>query len=460
MKSLRYPALLFALLFALALAAGEMRIVVTADLHGGLRNLAALAAEIRRHTDDRTLLIDLGDTVSGTFSSEFAENSTGMAEALNLIGTELWVPGNHDFALSPDAFRDFVRRFKGRALGGDWSCAGISGEPFVIVERGGVRCAVIALTDLKMPRRVLPGAAMAFRDPFAVLDDCMKQVRAARPHVVVLAWHNGLYSKFGGVQEILRRHPGIDIVLGAHSHQEHPGRRVGRRTLYVQPGSHGHAAGVIDIRTDDATGRLVDVRSKLIRGDLAHPDPRIAALDARLAFECRGLRHRKLGFHIPPRPGERNAPLGMLCAEALRAAGNSDAAVIWLGTDDRVPRRKVLTYFDLYRLLPHRNEVCVLTVTRAELTAFLVGHDRLVRQRNYPQLLFASGIRIHRAGDGAITRVEAPEKLTLTVNDYLVADTPELRRAAFLPERNFRRLGKTELDVVADFLAVRSGNSE
>ena len=455
MKILRPQLTLLALAFCCALAAGEMRIVVTTDLHGHLRDLAALAPEIRKLADGKTLLIDLGDTVTGSFVSEYAENSTGMAEALNDLGAELWVPGNHDFAMKPGEFREFVRRFEGRAVGGDWRFAGVSGSPCVIVERGGVRCAVIGLTDLKMPLRILPGAEMEFRDPFAVLDECMRIVHAEKPQVVVLAWHNGLFTVHGTVQSILRRYPGIDVVLGGHSHQEIPGRRIGVRTLFVQPGAHGRAAGVVEIRTDDATGTITRVTSRLIRGDLANPDPKLAALDRRLYLESRGIRYRKLGDYAPPRPGEYDSPLGRAGAEALRAAGGADAAVLWLGTDDRKREKRGFTFGDLYRLLPHRNELCVLDVTREELTEFIVEHDRLVRKREYPQRLFASGIKIRRAGDGTVTRVDAPEKLTLAANDYLIADSRVLRPLAFRPERRFRRLGRDEREIVAEHLTKR-----
>ena len=455
MKLLRQILLPAVLFLAVALAGGEMRLVVTTDIHGNLRNLAALAPEIRKHTDDRTLIVDLGDTVSGEFPSEYAENSTGMAEALNILGTALWVPGNHDFAMDKKDFRDFVRRFKGRALGGDWNFAGVGGEPFVIVERGGIRCAVVALTDTKMPQRILPGADMTFRDPFAVLDECMRRIHAAKPHVVVLAWHNGLHSNLGGVREVLRRHPGIDIVLGGHSHQEIPGMRLGRRTIFVQAGAHARAAGVVDIRTDDATGKITGINSKLIRGDLNAPDAELAALDRRLYLESRGIRFRVLGNHAPPRPGERDAELGISGAEALRAAGNADAALLWLGTDDRPRKRTDFTYGDLYRILPHRNELCVLTVTRDELAKFIAEHEQLVRKRGYPRQLFAAGVVIHRAGNGDITRIDAPRKMTLAVNDYLISDSRVLRPAAFDPKRGFRRLGRLERDVVADALTAR-----
>ena len=298
---------------------------------------------------------------------------------------------------------------------------------------------------------------MEFRDPFAVLDGCMRQVHAAKPHVVILAWHNGFFTVFGDLPKIMRRHPGIDVVLGGHSHQEIPGRRIGKKALFVQPGAHGHAAGVVEIATDDATGRITRVTSKLIRGNPAHPDPEIAALEKRLELECRGLRARELGDHAPPRPGERNAELGKLSAEALCTAANADAAVIWLGTGERINGRR-FTYGDLYELLPHRNELCVLTVTRDELAKFVIEHDKLVRGRNYPQLPFASGMKIHRAGNGEVTRIEAPEKLTLAVNDYLISDNSVLRILAYRGDRNFRRLGVLERDAVAEYLASPKKN--
>ena len=114
--------ILLSLLLCLApavLSGGEARIVFTSDLHGRLDNFPALAAAMKKHAHDRTVMLDVGDTVSGSFDAEYAENSTGMAEALNLAGTRYWVPGNHDFELPDANFRDFVKRFKGAALGGD-----------------------------------------------------------------------------------------------------------------------------------------------------------------------------------------------------------------------------------------------------------------------------------------------------------------------------------------------------
>lgn len=459
MKNMILYIALWSMLWFPALAAGELRIIFTSDLHGELENFAALVPAIRKAAEEKpSLIVDLGDTVSGTFCSEYAENSTGMAEALNLAGTELWLPGNHDFELAPESFRDFARRFRGVPFGGDWSFAGVSGRPFAVVERGGVCCAVIGLTDPKMPFRVLPGSGMAFRDHDSMLDELLPHVNAKRPQVVVLAWHNGMYSGVADPHALLRRHPGIDVILGGHSHQEHPGVRLGGSVLYVQPGAHGHAAGVVDVVTDDRSGRVLRITSRLLRGDGRATDPQVAALKRRLELACAGVRSRNLGSFTSA-PG-REPRLGRLCAEALRDAAQTDAGVIWLAADAPVLRRSgVLTMGDLYELIPHRNALCSLTVSRDELAGFVADYEKLLRRRKQRQMLFASGVKLRRRADGGIVRIDAPERFTLALSEYLVTESRVLRPLVELPERRFRRLGGSERDFIADFL-TRYRNSK
>ena len=453
---------LFILCAAPALTGGEARIVFTSDLHGRVDNFAALAAAIKKHTDDRTVTVDLGDSVSGSFDAEYAENSTGMAEALNLAGIRFWVPGNHDFELPYANFRDFVRRFRGTTLGGDWHKAGMSGEPFAFVTAGGVRIALVGLTDPKMPQRLLPGSGMDFRDVRQVLREILPEVRKRRPHIIVLAWHNGLYSVLGPLGKFLEEFPEIGLVLGAHSHQENPGERVGS-ALYVQAGAHGYAAGAVEIATDDATGRIVKLTSRLIRPDALRPDPAVTMLAKRLRRETNGLYHRKLGNFSPPlrqiRRGEYDSPLGRWCAEAARVCADADAGVIRLPvTDFKALGRGIRSYGELFRILNHRNEVCSLIVTRTELEGFLDEQQKIDRKLRREGVFFLAGpgIKAHRSPRGEFFRIDAPERLRLAVSDYLIAGSRILRPLAFRTDRDFRRTGVLERDAAATLMTERS----
>ena len=443
-----------------ALPGGEARIVFTSDLHGELRSFAALTTAIKKHTHDRTVTVDLGDTVSGNFDAEYAENSTGMAEALNLAGIRFWVPGNHDFELADANFRDFVKRFKGAALGGDWRKAGVSGMPYAFVETGGVRIAVIGLTDPKMPRRILPGSGMEFRDVRQVLREVLPEIRKARPHLIVLAWHNGFYSILGPLGKFLKEFPEIGLVLGAHSHQENPGERV-FGALYVQAGAHAHAAGVVDIVTDDATGRVVKLSSFLIRPDAVHPDPEVTALAGRLRRSTAGLYHRKLGDFSPPLRqigrNELDSRLGSLCAEALMRCGRADAGIVFLPvTEYATLERGVRCYGDLFRIIGHRDEVCSLIVTRDELADFIREQRKLNRKFRRERELFAAGIRLHRSPRGEVFGIDGPSPLRLAVSDYQICASQVLRPLVDRPERKFVRTGILVRDAAATLMNERS----
>ena len=440
-----------------ALPGGAARIVFTSDLHGRLDNFAALATAMKKHTHDRTVTVDVGDTVSGNFDAEYAENATGMAEALNLAGVRFWVPGNHDFELPGANFRDFVKRFEGAALGGDWRKAGVSGKPFALVETGGVRIALIGLTDPKMPQRVLPGLDMEFRDARQVLREILPGIRKLKPHLIVLAWHNGLYSVLGPLGKFLKEFPEIGLVLGAHSHQENPGERVGR-ALYVQAGAHGYAAGAVDIVTDDSSGRVVKLTSFLIRPDALRPDPEITALAQRLRRETSGLYRRKLGGSPPLKQiakGGYDAPLGRRCAEAARLCAGADAGVVRLPvTDFKALEAGIRCYGELYRILSHRNEICSLVVTRGELAEFLREQQKLDRKLHREGVFFLAGpgMKIHRSPRGEVSKLDAPGTFRLAVADYLISGSRILRPLVDRADRGFRRTGVLERDAAAKLM--------
>ena len=321
-----------------------------------------------------------------------------------------------------------------------------------------MRIALIGLTDPKMPQRILPGSGMEFRDPRQVLREILPGIRKRKPHLIVLAWHNGLYSVIGPLGKFLKEFPEIDLVLGAHSHQENPGERVGR-ALYVQAGAHGYAAGAVDVATDDATGRVVKLRSFLIRPDALRPDPAVAALARRLRRETNGLYHRKLGSFSPPlkqiAQGEYDSPLGKWCAEAVRRCAGADAGVIRLPvTDFKTLGRGIRSYGELFRILNHRNEICSLVVTRDELAEFLREQHKLDRKLRREGVFFLGGpgVKIHRSPRGEVFKLDAPDTFRLAVSDYLIAGSRILRPLAFRADRGFRRTGILDRDAAAKLL--------
>lgn len=431
---------------AAALPAAELRLVFTGDLHGNLDGLAALAPVIRQ-VPEPVLRLDLGDTTQGGFAASLA-GGRPMFTALNALGFDLWVPGNHDFDAGAESLSKSVRWFAGATLGADWSAPGIPNRPWILLERGGVRCAIIGLTDPREPDRQLPDSGVAFTDPDSAVADAMPEILAARPDLIVLAWHCGPYYRGGTLAGFLRRHPEIDLVLGAHTHEERPGERLGR-ALLVQTGHRAAAAGVITVRIDDDTRKIVRIESELRRPFPGRPDPELALLADTLRRS--GAADRIVGRHpgglaAPDEPGY-GAPLAVFAAEALRDAAGTPAALAAVNCGG-VKTGENITAAELFRLFPYENRLAAVRLRNDELRQAVME----LRRRRTAAALIGPGIICRFDRRGRLTGFECPPITEVAISEYLLTSLPCLRPA--IDSGRFRRIPQTERSAVASRLAA------
>ncbi|MDD3886982.1 MAG: metallophosphoesterase, partial [Victivallaceae bacterium] len=300
----------------------ELRCV--SDLHGEALRFARLRQALEPD-NPKLIRIDAGDTMQGTFESEFTRGRV-MTDLLNRFNFDVWVPGNHDFEFGFAPLADAARGFRGHTLGNGWSWFALRPESWTLLRRDKSTVAVIGLTDPAMPRRMLPGDGATFEPPAIALRRIMPEIRKADPDLVVLVWHNGLYSSIGSLGRFLREFPEIDLVIGAHSHEEHPGESVGR-AWFVQPGSRAHAAAAIRAEIDDRTRRVRRISSRLLR-----PEARASQEDFTFVNsaqrEADVFGKAVLGRVNPPlrRPDGKafNTASGRILAEAIRRSAAAD----------------------------------------------------------------------------------------------------------------------------------------
>lgn len=430
--------LFFLFVFLLCvLHGGEFRIAATADLHGNLRNLSLLAYQIRREAPD--LLLDAGDLTGGNLLAEL-DGGRSMIEALNLLKYDFMVPGNHDFDLPQ---RDLARRcrdFKGVTLGGDWRWGDVGGVPRRIVTKGNFRVGIIGLTEPNISRRHLPLAeAPSFKHWKKVLEAQLEALKKEQVHFTVLLWHNGVGKGNFSAKALLKGITGIDLVIGAHTHEEHSGFRSGKSYM-VQPGAHGTSAALVTLQYNDRTFAIEKVESTLLRGVPGKGDPAIDLLSKRAVKPYYPAIYRPIC-----RRGDLSARnLPRLGAAALRLAGKTQGALF----SANIPHGKSAhyrQYRDLFRLMPYWTTLCTVTVTRSELKALLED-----LQRNAPKfkkIIGFSGFSWHRGV------LKAPPRITLTVSSYMMVTSPVLRRILHEKVPRWRHTGIVEREAVVSFLS-------
>ncbi len=447
---------LFLLWCSFSTAAGEVKIYATADLHGNIAGFLTLAPLLR--SDAPAIRIDCGDTIQGTVLSRFTGGAT-MIDALNVLDFDFWIPGNHDFESGFPMLSALGARFHGKVLGAEWHWGAWNPVPWAVAERNGFRIAVIGLTDPKMPQRTAPGSTLQFQPPAEALRAIMPEIRRAKPDLTVLAWHSGIYSCIGNLYRFLKEFPEIDLVIGAHSHEEHPGERI-TGAWFVQPGCLAQSAALITARFDDETRKLIRIESRLLRPDPAHPakDETLAALLAPALTEAQKIADRVLcttGISLKlPGSREYHAPTGQLGTQALLAFTPADAALFTLPAGNLELPHDV-TEGGIYSLLPYENRAAVIRLKRQELKE--LAEEQLALSRKRKTVPFFAGITVTADKSGRVIRLDAPPELVLVLNDYTLLSSSVLRPLLDEPEREWKIFDELERDLLRRYLFQHPG---
>lgn len=304
---------------AASVSAQQVRITLlaTTDLHGNLypydyftakpaaRGLAKIATLIReeRERNPNHLLIDCGDTIQGSPLESVYQNyvragklpeglaftaqplqTDPMMAAMNLIGYDAMVVGNHEF--------NFGLRNLERARGDArfaWLSANISAvsapikpfAPYLVKTLAGVKIGIIGITTPAVPGWEKPEnyRGLEFQDAVEAARRALADLRARHhPDLVLIAAHAGLDRdlKTGRIRpgetgaenpvyQLAGQLHGIDAIVFGHSHQQLEDFRAGG-VLLVQPKNWGISLARLDFELERKAGRwsVISKSGKLI----------------------------------------------------------------------------------------------------------------------------------------------------------------------------------------------------
>ena len=262
--------------------AKNIQILATSDLHGKFvpydyaaneestgGSLAQVATVIKERRDANTILVDVGDTIeSNSASLFFDEDVHPMIAGFNLLNYDFWVAGNHEFNYGVETLQKVAKQFKGTFLCGnvyDKSTKKTIGDTYKIVERDGVKVAVIGLVTPNITRWDADNLKnYQVTNP---LDEMKAAVEAAEKEadVIVAALHMGVEGEYGekgsGAEEIAKEFPQIDVILAAHGHEERNEEKNG--VLIIENKNSGQSLADVDISVkEDGKGGYEVVSAK------------------------------------------------------------------------------------------------------------------------------------------------------------------------------------------------------
>lgn len=251
---------------------------------GGLDRLATLVKAVRAERGvERTLLLDGGDTLHGSYTA-LQTQGADMLRVAEALGVDA-MTAHWEFTLGHARVSAlFGSKDERGSAKVDFLAGNIVDnefeepvfKPWRIYEKGGVRIGVIGqafpYTPIANPRWMMPNWSFGIREE--ELRRNIAALRAAGAEIVVLNSHNG----FDVDRKLAGRVEGIDVILTAHTHDAIPRpERVGN-TLLVASGSNGKFLSRLDL--DVKGGRIAGFSYSLmpVLADAITPDPEMARL--------------------------------------------------------------------------------------------------------------------------------------------------------------------------------------
>jgi S-sulfosulfanyl-L-cysteine sulfohydrolase len=237
---------------------------------GGLDRIATIVKAIRSERDGRMLLLDGGDTWSGSWTS-LQTSGQDMVDVMATLQPDA-MTGHWEFTLGDARVKELTDKLAFPFLAQNIRDTEFEDPVFPArktFERGGVRVAVIGqafpFTPIANPRWMMPKWTFGLRDA-----ELQKEIDAARAEadLVVLLSHNG----FDVDRKLARHVKGIDVILSGHTHDAVPDVTVVDRTLIVATGSNGKFVSRLDLDVQGKSVkgyryRLIPVFSDAITGD-------------------------------------------------------------------------------------------------------------------------------------------------------------------------------------------------
>jgi 5'-nucleotidase len=418
------------------------------NTRGGYARLAALIAKRKeaRNGEGPVLVLDAGDYSMGTAFGAASRETAGELQLMSRMGYDATTFGNHDFDLGPDGLGKSigVAVKAGRVpaivasntsvTASDASLADLQSlvkdgvvRRYFVIERGGMRFGLFGLLGKEAQFYTTGAGAITFSDAIETSKEMVTVLRETeRVDVVICLSHGGLekdkdgrYSDGDDVR-LPRAVPGIDVVIGGHSHTAlEEAIIVNNRTPVVQTGLEGRNLGelVITLEGDKLTVesyRLYPI-DDTIAGDhaIANEIDKLKKKVTAVVFASRGY-----SIDQPLAVAPRDLPntftdivggslLANFCTDAFRKATRADIGLTANGMM-RAPLTRgksgVQTVYDVFAVAPLGAGVVDTTAGSALVTAYFTGQELkhlleflLVDNPAHPGEYFprCSGMRFH-----------------------------------------------------------------
>jgi 5'-nucleotidase / UDP-sugar diphosphatase len=386
---------------------------------GGYARLAGQIAKLKaaRKRQGPVLVLDAGDYSMGTPFGAATRETGGELQLMSRMGYDATTFGNHEFDLGPGGLGQSigVAAKAGRVpavLASNSSFAANDAtlaelqrlskagviRRHVVIERGGIRFGLFGVLGKEAQFYTGGAGAASFSDAIETAREMVKVLRETDKVDVIIALSHGGVEKGkdgrytdGDDVRLATAVPGIDVVIGGHSHTElREPIIVNGRTPVVQTGQQGQNLGELVIALDGGTLTVESYRLYAI-DDTVAGDRATADEIEKLKKSVTGAVFASRGYSIdqPLAIAPRDIPntfsdiaastiLANLCTDAFRNATQADIGFSANGlmrAGLTGGKSGVQTVYDVFAVAPLGAGVVDSTAGSALVTGYFTGME-------------------------------------------------------------------------------------
>lgn len=227
---------------------------------GGVARRATKIRAIRGETQNPVLLLDAGDTLFGQMLALQSEGRV-IVEAMNAMGYDAMAVGQMDLAKGADVLLERAKEARFPIL----SCNLVGAQdqepifqPYVVLERGGVRFALLGVTESAALEAPGVRDVAQVLDPVGSVQKYLAEIKGQSDVFIVLS-HLGVEGDRALAQAV----PEIDLIIGGKSRRLMTAPDIVGNTFITQMGYDGEWLGRLDV-TLDAQGQVRDPQGATI----------------------------------------------------------------------------------------------------------------------------------------------------------------------------------------------------
>ncbi|MEG0301562.1 bifunctional metallophosphatase/5'-nucleotidase [Cetobacterium sp.] len=266
----------------------DVKIISSSDVHGriipweysGDSYVSGSFSQIdtyvskEKKTNPNVILVDTGDAIQDNSVEKFSKVFPNpVSQVMNIMGYDIFVPGNHEFNFGLDILTKYIDNFKGKSLASNLYYKK-DGKEFLegstIIEKDGIKIGFIGVTTPLITQFEADTGNVKDLNVINPLKSVKEEVESLKGKVdaIVLIAHMGYDNENSipgsGVKDIATAIPEIDVILSGHAHKEISSKNE-NGVLITAPYKYGQNLSIVDLKFDtDKKSKLVSKEAKTL----------------------------------------------------------------------------------------------------------------------------------------------------------------------------------------------------